>query len=171
MKKIVIGLAALIGVSLPLHPQESRQAQRDYCMATCMIERPDPDLERQEVIALEKEMARAIQLGDTTFFRRVYSDAFTGTLSRGENVNKAAFIAAVQSPDVKYESFTVSNTNVRLYRDVAVVTGTWSIRAILKGQRASSQMRILHVYLYGGDGFHVVSAQTTLLPPYTEQPL
>lgn len=164
-------LAVFMVVSLPLHPQESRQAQRDSCMYACMLERPNAELQREEVVALEKEMARAIQLGDTTFFRRVFSDAFSGTLSRGENVDKASFIAAAQAPDVKYESFHISNINVRLYRDVAVATGTWSIRAILKGQQASSQMRVVHVYLYGEGGYRMVTAQATLLPPYIEQPL
>jgi hypothetical protein len=32
-------------------------------------------------------------------------------------------------------------------------------------------MRVLHVYMYGPGGYRVVAAQTTLLPPYLEQPL
>jgi len=42
---------------------------------------------------------------------------------------------------------------------------------VFRGQRMSSQMRVLHVYLYGAAGYHVVAAQTTLLPPYFELPL
>jgi ketosteroid isomerase-like protein len=171
MKKIVMAAAIWFALSPPLQPQSAKQAQREACMEACLLERPDADIQRQEVIALEKETAHAIQLKDATFFRRVYSDGFSGVLSRGETVDKAAFIAAAQSPDVSYESFTVSDLKVKLYRDIAVVSGTWSVRAVLKGQRASSQMRILHVYLYGGDGYHLISAQATLLPPYVEQPL
>jgi hypothetical protein len=171
MKKIAIVLTIGFALVPPLHPQDERQFQREACMQACMLERPNADLERQEVIALEKETARAIQLGNATFFRRVYSDDFSGVLSRGQNVDKASFIAAVQAPEIKYESFSASNVNVRLYRDIAVATSTWSMRVVLKGQRISSQMRVLHVYLYGAGGYHVVAAQTTLLPPYVEQPL
>jgi ketosteroid isomerase-like protein len=171
MKKIAIVLITWFAVAPPLHPQDGRQAQREACMDACMRERPDADLQRQEVIALEKETARAIQLGDGTFFRRVYTDDFSGVLSRGQNVGKSSFIAVVQAPQIKYESFTASDIKVRLYRDVAVATSTWSIRMVLKGQRMSSQMRVLHVYLYGAGGYHVVAAQTTSLPPYLEQPL
>jgi ketosteroid isomerase-like protein len=92
-------------------------------------------------------------------------------LSRGQNVDKASFIAVVQTPEIKYESFSTSDIKVRLYRDIAVATSTWSMRVVLKGQRMSSQMRVLHVYIYGAGGYHVVAAQTTLLPPYVEQPL
>jgi ketosteroid isomerase-like protein len=171
MKKIALVLTTWFAVAPPLHPQDARQGQREVCMEACMLERPNADLQRQEVIALEKETARAIQLGDRTFFRRVYTDDFNGVLSRGQNVDKSSFIAVVQAPEIKYESFTASDIKVRLYRDVAVATSTWSLRVVLKGQRISSQMRVLHVYLYGVGGYHVVAAQTTLLPPYLEQPL
>ena len=171
MKKIAIALTTWFALALPLHPQDARQVQREACMEACLLEHPNVDLQRQEVVALEKETARAIQLGDVTFFRRVYSDDFAGVLSRGQNVDKSSFIAVVQTTEVKYDSFTASDTKVRLYRDVAVATSTWSMRAVRKGQRMSSQMRVLHVYVYGPGGYHVVSAQTTLLPPYIEQPL
>jgi hypothetical protein len=156
MKRIAIVLITWFAVAPPLHPQDGRQGQREACMDACMRERPDADLQRQEVIALEKETARAIQLG---------------VLSRGQNVDKSSFIAVVQAPQIKYESFAASDIKVRLYRDVAVATSTWSMRVVLKGQRMSSQMRVLHVYLYGAGGYHVVAAQTTSLPPYLEQPL
>ena len=171
MKKIAIVLTIWFALSPPLHPQDARQVQREECMDACMRERPNADLQRQEVIALEKEAARAIQLGDETFFRRVYSDDFNGVLSHGQNVNKSSFIAVVQASGIKYDSFTASDIKVRLYRDVAVASGTWSMRAILKGQRMSSQMRVLHVYVYGPGGYHVVTGQTTLLPPFVDQPL
>ena len=37
---------------------------------------PNPEMQRQEIINLENEAARAIQTNTGTFFRRVYSDDF-----------------------------------------------------------------------------------------------
>ena len=167
MKRLAMFLIIWLAVSPPMHPQDERQS----CMEACIRERPNPDLQRQEVIALEKEAAHAVLLGDATFFRRVYSDDFSGVLSRGEIVDKTSFIAAVQAPHITYESFTASDVKVRLYRDLAVATSTWSMRAVVKGQKVSSQMRVMHVYMYGSGGYHVVSGQTTLLPPLLDQPL
>src|SRR5258708_40313885 len=99
-------------------------------MGGCMRERPDAELQRQEVIALERETAHAIELGDATFFRRGYSDDFRGVLSRGQNVDKASLIAVVQAPGVKYESFRGSDPKVTLYRDSAVAANTWSTRGV-----------------------------------------
>ena len=169
MKRVAILFTVCLALVPPMHPQDSPQERRDACMQVCMLERPNAELQRQEVIALEKETARAIQLGDPTFFRRVYSDDFTGVLSRGQTVNKASFIAAVQTPGVQYDSFTASDIKVLLYRDVAVATSTWSIRAVLNKERISSQMRVMHIYVYGPGGYHVVSTQTTLLPPFPQQ--
>jgi hypothetical protein len=101
----------------------------------------------------------------------VYSDDFSGVLSRGVIVDKRSFIAATQAPEIKYDSFIASDIKVRLYRDTAVATSLWSIRAVLKGQQVSSQMYVLHVYLYTAAGYHVVTGQITSLPPYIEQPL
>jgi ketosteroid isomerase-like protein len=172
MKRMTILLLTWLAVSSPMHSQEDpQQTLRSACMNACMREHPNPDLQRQEVIALEKEAARAIQLGDATFFRRVYSDDFSGVLSRGEIVNKAAFLAAVQAPQIKYESFTATDVKVRLYRDLAVATSTWSMRAVLRGQPVTSQMRTVHVYMYTSSGYRVVTGQTTLLPPHIDQPL
>jgi hypothetical protein len=151
--------------------QESPDERRQGCMEACFREHPNPELQRQEVIALEKEAARAIQLRDPTFFNRLYSDDFNGILSHGEPVDKVRLIAAVQTPDIKYESFTASNIKVRVYRDTAVATCVWSLRAVFRGQKFSSQMLAMHVYVYTQSGYHVVTSQTTLLPPYPPQPL
>ena len=171
MRRTAILLLIWFALVPALHPQDARQDQREACLDVCMHERPNDDLQRQEVVVLEKEGARAIQLGDVTFFRRGYSDDFSAVLSHGETVNKAGWIAKVQTPDIKYESFTASNIQVRLYRDIAVATSTWSMRAVFRGKPASNQMRAIHVYIYAGGGYRVVTGQTTLLPPFGEQPL
>jgi hypothetical protein len=167
--------AVLITIGLVFAPvlvsQDAQIDTRQACIQACYREHPDPELQRQEVIALEKEAARAIQLGNPSFFNRVYSEDFSGALSHGEPVDKARLIAAVQTPDIKYESFTASNIKVRIYRDTAVATCVWSLRANFRGQKINSQMLAMHVYVYTASGYRVVSGQTTLLPPYPPQPL
>src|SRR5258707_5617034 len=108
MKKIAIVLTTWFALAPPVHPQDERQIQREACMGACMRERPNADLQRQEVIALERETAHAIELGDATFFRRVYSDEFSGVLSRGHNADKACPIAVVQAPGIKRKPFRAS---------------------------------------------------------------
>lgn len=165
---------ALWGIGLVLTPGQIAQdvsERRAECLDICMRERPNPDLQREEVTALERETARAIQLKNPAFFNRVYSDDFSGISSRGEAINKAALLAALQAPDVTYESFTASRIKVRIYRDTAVATSLWSIRSVLKEQHIGSQLQVTHIYVYGPSGYQVVSSQTTLMPPYISLPL
>jgi Domain of unknown function (DUF4440) len=132
---------------------------------------PNPEMQRQEIVNLENEAARAIQLNNATFFRRVYSDDFAGTLSHGQPVNKAAFIAAVQTPDVKYDSFNSGDITVRIFQETAVATCLWSARGTFRGQRFDGGMRVIHVYINGTRGWHVVAGQSTILPPGAQLPL
>jgi Domain of unknown function (DUF4440) len=155
MGKLVLVL--VLALALPLQQPEEQPV--------------NPEMQRQEIINLESEAARAIQTNSGTFFRRVYSDDFSGSLSHGQIVNKALFIDAVQTADVKYDSFNASDINVRIFKDAAIATCLWSARGAFKSQRFSSQMRVMHVYINGPRGWHVIAGQVTLLPPDTPQPL
>lgn len=165
MYKIAVLLAMSIAITPAGEPQSPAQSE---CIQRCVFQPRDPDLERQEIVNLEKEAATAIQHSDGTFFRRVYSDDFSGTLSHGEQVNKAQFVDAVQSSAVKYESFHASDIMVHIYRDTAVATCLWSSRARVSGQSVGSQMRVMHVYVNGGNGWKVVAGEASALPPYTQ---
>jgi uncharacterized protein DUF4440 len=132
---------------------------------------PNPEMQRQEIVNLETEAARAIQTNTGTFFRRVYSDDFSGTLSHGQPVNKTTFINAVQTGEVKYDAFNASDISIRFYRDAAIASCLWSARGTYKEQRFSSQMRVLHVYINTPRGWRVVAGQVTLLPPGGQLPL
>jgi hypothetical protein len=132
---------------------------------------PNPEMERQELVNLEKEAGRAIQLNNPGFFKRVYSEDFSGTLSHGQVVNKLQFMNVVQSAEVKYDTFSVSDINVHIYQDTAVATALWSARGEYRGQRLNTQMRSIHVYVNGPRGWHAVSGAITQLPPSVPQPL
>ena len=168
-KKFAVLLTAL--ALAPALISQDRSSSAERCIDSCMLEHSNPELERQEVIALEKEAARALQHNDGTFFRRVYSDDFVGTLSHGQAVNKSTFIQAIESADVRFESVNASDITVRVYRDTAVASCLWSLRMSYRGQSVSSQIRMIHVYLYSQRGFHVVASQATLLPPFGPLPI
>jgi ketosteroid isomerase-like protein len=165
-------IAAMLTFWLALSPSWSPQSEYiAECYKRCQMPATDPETERQEIVNLEREGAHAIQLSDGTFFRRVYSDDFAGTLSRGESVNKTGFINAVQSTAIHYEAFNASDIKIHIFRDTAVATCLWSSRAVVKGQNVNSQMRVMHIYVKGGNGWKVVAGQTSPLPPYVQQAL
>src|SRR5712691_3004575 len=157
--------AALLTLGLALAPPwRAQDAWRSACVERCLTQPApsgDPEMQRQEIVSLEREAARAIQLNNGTFFQRVYSDDFSGTLSHGQQVNKTQWIDVIQSPAVKYESFNASEINVRVFQETAVATCLWSSRSIIKGQHLGSQFRTMHVYVNSPRGWHVIFGQTT----------
>jgi len=163
-----------LAIALVLAPSwQAQESWRDACIQRC-VNQPalgDPEVQRQEIISLEKEAGRAIQLGNGTFFRRVYSDDFAGTLSHGQQLNKDQWIATIESSVSQRESFSVSDIKVRIYQDTAIATCLWSSRFVRNGQHFSSQLRALHIYVNTPRGWHVVSGQTTNLPPDVQQVL
>jgi hypothetical protein len=110
-------------------------------------------------------------LANGTFFQRVYSDDFEGTLSHGQRINRDQWIATIQSPQVKRESFIATDIQVRVFQETAVATCLWSSRSIVNGQRLGSQFRVMHVYVNSPRGWHVIFGQTTNLPPDVQQVL
>jgi hypothetical protein len=168
-----IRLTVMLAIGLMLAPSQRAQQDswRDACIQRCVSQPTlgDPEVQRQEITSLEREAAHAIQLSNGTFFRRVYSDEFAGTLSHGQQINRDQWIAAVESPSFKRESFSVSDIKVRIFQETAVATCLWSSRFILNGQHLSSQLRAIHVYVNTPSGWHVISGQTTNLPPDVQQ--
>jgi hypothetical protein len=176
MSKIRGALALAIG--LLLVPSWQAQEAPDTSWRTACIQRcvaqpmlGDPEVQRQEIVSLERETARAILLGNGTFFQRVYSDDFEGTLSHGQRINKDQWIATIQSSQVKRESFIATDIRVRVFQETAVATCLWSSRFTVNGQHLGSQFRVTHVYVNTPRGWHVIFGQTTNLPPDVQQVL
>jgi hypothetical protein len=172
MTKMMGTVAMAIGLVFA-SPWQTDQETRNACIQRCILEPTlgDSEVQRQEIVSLEREAAHAIQLNNGTFFRRVYSDDFVGTLSHGQLVNKVKFIAAVQNSLVKYDSFVASDIRVRIDQATAIATCAWTTRGTFRDRRFSSQMRVLHVYVNGQSGWHLIASQATHLPPDSDDPL
>lgn len=168
----IAALFVLVAVlSLSAHAQAPcRNGIPNQDQPNCYIP-TNPEMAHEEIVNMEGETARAILLNNGTFFHRVYSDDFAGTLSHGQPVDRSALIALVQSGDVKYQAFIATDIKVRLYLDLAVTTCLWTARGVYRGRQFNTQMRVTHVYVNTPRGWHVISAQHTALPPNVEQPL
>jgi len=156
--KIVAGM--LLGFSL-LGPANSAVAQSAAELRDLAREK---DERNDELVSIEKDMARALQWNNGTIFRRIYGDDFQGILPSGQVMNKTSWIAAIEDPGIKYSSFLATDIKVRIFQDTAVVTCLWSSRGTQGSRTFSRQSRVTHVYVYGQRGWKAVASQETLLP-------
>jgi len=154
-------LAFYLMLGVTVCAQTAEQQERERKMRE---EAAQGEMQREELVNLQKETVRALQLHNGSFFNRVYSDDFLWTSPGGTNMDKAAFVAAVQNSSVNYASFVVSDIRVRTFQNTAVVTCLWSSRGTLNGSPFFRQSRVINVYIYGQRGWQVVASQETQLP-------
>jgi hypothetical protein len=124
----------------------------------------DEEMKRQELVTLQNETVRAMQMNNTAFFRRVYSDDYSGTIPGGRILDKTALINLVQTSAMKYTTFLVTDVRVRIYENTAIVICLWSSRGTAEGRNFVRQSRVTTVYVYGLRGWSAVASQETLLP-------
>src|SRR5260370_32770708 len=124
---------------------------------------PSPEMQRQELINLELENARAIKLHNSTFFKAAYSDDFHGVSRYGEVVNKVKLIQEVQTSPLEFDSVVSSDAQVRMFRDAAYVLSLRSEVGHCNDKKFYNQFRILRVYINTPRGWRIVSQLETKL--------
>lgn len=152
MKKLLLCTAAILFGAGMVRAQESGQDQP-----------VNPEMQRQELINLELENARAIKLHNTTFFKAAYSEDFHGVTRYGEMVNKQGIIHEVETMTPEFASVVSSDTQVRTFRDAAYVLSLRSEVGREDGKKFYNQFRILRVYVNTPRGWRIVSQLETKL--------
>ncbi|HEY1471871.1 MAG TPA: nuclear transport factor 2 family protein [Candidatus Acidoferrum sp.] len=157
-KILIVSLLVCLWLAPVAHAQLSAAELREKAA--------EEEVQRQELVTLQSETVRAIQMNNSAFFRRVYSDDFIGTAPGGRVLDKAALLSVLQSNSstTKYSTFVVTDIRIRIYESTAVVTCLWSSRGVTEGHNFSRQSRITTVYIYSLRGWQAVASQETLLP-------
>jgi len=124
---------------------------------------PNPEMQRQELVNLEKENARAIKLHNTTFVKAAYSEDFHGISRYGETVNKQEIVRELEAMALEFDSVVSTDAQVRLFRDAAYVLSLRSEVGRANGKKFYNQFRILRVYVNTTRGWKIVSQLETKL--------
>jgi len=120
---------------------------------------------KQEIKSLEEERNRAVVNGDAAALDRMTADDYTFITLRGELRTKAEIVKGFQSGSFKYESRTISDLNVRVYGDAAIVTGRSTQKGMENGKDYSGDYRFTRVYVKQKERWVTVALQTTLIRP------
>jgi hypothetical protein len=123
----------------------------------------NPEMQRQELVNLELENARAIKLHNPTFFKAAYSEDFHGVTRYGETVNKQGIIHELETMNMQFDSVVSSDAQVRMFRDAAFVLSLRSEVGRADGKKFYNQFRVLRVYVNTPRGWRIVSQLETKL--------
>lgn len=97
---------------------------------------------------------------DAAALQRFLADDLQYAHAGGQRQTKEQYIAAVTKGPARYESFTFSDVNVRLYGKAAVLTGFVDVKLI---GRDSFRVRTLQVYVENNGQWQMAAHQSTRL--------
>ena len=117
-----------------------------------------------ELLALETAWDDAVVAKGTTTLRRIIADDFVMIGANGTVSDKRQLIEGIANPQLQIEPFQTEDVRVRIYGNVAVLTGRYSQRGRWKGQAYETAARYTAVYLRSGGSWRAVSAQATRIP-------
>jgi len=119
----------------------------------------------QEVIRLERERCRAISSGEIAALERLLGDDLTHTHTSGKKDDKASYLALVKGSNRK--TTRGDDLRVRLYGDVAVMTGTQCNEfppSEPGGEPRRVELQVLQVWVNDGDSWKQVAFASSGTP-------
>ena len=125
------------------------------------------------VMATLETMAKATIEKDVATLGRIYGDDLTYSHSSALTETKAEVLKGVQGPSVA-EFMKFSETNIRVYGDVALAKGVVDFRNGAPGKMLDNHLNILWVMVrrsQGPHGWQIVARQTTRIGPSSGTPV
>jgi len=117
----------------------------------------------QELMKLENGWADALVKVDLAFLDRILADGYIFTGADGKVSNKAQEIASVKSGESVVTSAANDEMKVRVYGNVAVVTGRWTSKQTLKGTDISGQYRWTDTWVKIAGRWQCVAGHSSLI--------
>src|SRR5881296_1102927 len=128
---------------------------RAWAQATSAVE--------QDVIKLEQTVTDAQFKKDRAALERLLADDYLYTHSNGSVLNKAQEIAESMSSDVQWTDSKFADLKVRIFGDVAVLTGEQTIQGTAKGY-VPGPRRITDIFVRRSGRWQLLGGQATLEP-------
>jgi ketosteroid isomerase-like protein len=119
------------------------------------------DESREVLRALEAARNEAIVHGDSAALEKMTSEDYTFVTLRGELRTKADVVRGFATGAFKYEAREISDLNIRVYGNAAVVTGRSNQKGTENGKDYSGDYRFTRVYIKRDGRWLTVALQAT----------
>jgi ketosteroid isomerase-like protein len=117
-------------------------------------------------LAIDSHFFTALIAADQPALDRLLADDFIIIdVMRGSEIPKSAFVAAVASHQVTFESIRPAERRVRSYPGTAVITGRTQMAGRFGDTPFAASSRYTHVYILQNGEWRMVSAQGTPIAP------
>jgi len=118
----------------------------------------------EQVRATQAARFQAMLNADVAALNNVLADDLVYAHTTGTIDSKSSMIDNIGSGAVNYERIDPTDVRIRLYGDVAVVTGSANLRVRVGDQIHQVFIRFIEVYVARDDHWQLVSWQSTRVP-------
>jgi ketosteroid isomerase-like protein len=140
-------VAGLTACSVTVTPAQDVQG-KDVAQLTRQADAWDKAIVRKDRTAIEANMADD--------FRQIDGD--------GDIETKASFVTGLVSPKLTINPYTVEEFEVRLYGDVALLSGRTQMTGSYNGKPFASHYRYIDIYVRSNGVWKIASVQITKMP-------
>ncbi len=142
-----LAVVALVACSVTVASTQDAQT-RDIAQLSRQADAWDKAIVRKDRPAIEANMADD--------FRQIDGDADIET--------KTAFVTGLVSPKLTINPYTVEDFEVRLYGDVALLSGRTQMTGSYDGKPFASHYRYIDIYVRSNGVWKIASVQITKMP-------
>jgi ketosteroid isomerase-like protein len=139
---------ALLAACAP-KPTAAEDTQATTALLTAQADAWDKAIVRKDRAAIEANM----------------SEDFRQIDGAGNVETRASFVDGLMSPDLVINPYTVEDFDVRLYGDVALLSGRTDMKGQYQGEPFESHYRYIDIYVRSDGAWKIVSVQITKIPP------
>lgn len=118
----------------------------------------------EELLKLEEAFAEAIVKNDLEGVGRLVADDWIIIDPNGEIVERTRFLEVIKSGALTHDTMQSEDFRVRVYGDIAVVTGVTRTKGKFMGQEFSTQERATDVFVKREGRWQCVLTHLTRLP-------
>lgn len=119
---------------------------------------------KQSALEFQSARFKAMIEEDIESLEDYLADDLTYTHTTGRTESKSDFLSTIESREIDYISVVPRNVEVRIYGDLAVMTGLAEIHGALRDKEVSFTMRFLDVSRRADDSWQLVAWQSVRIP-------
>jgi ketosteroid isomerase-like protein len=119
----------------------------------------------QQVRVTDDRRAEALRHGDVAPLRQIYADDYTLVTAAGVVRTKADQIREIESGELRFDKFEITERTVRIYGDVAIVLSRDKSSIVLNGRQVGGDLRVTRVYKLFGTDWKVIATHATPIAP------
>lgn len=125
---------------------------------------PSTQSDEQQLLSLEQQWSNAMKSGDASALARIEADDYVFTDPTGRITSKQDDLNGLQSGQVKIQTADLSNLQVHIVGDTAVVTGQETLKGMDHGKDISGKYAFTDTWVKRNGQWQAVATQANKLP-------